>query len=410
MKIKGFLKKMAKKRTVSPSVQVSNDTKLQDNQTREQKTEPSKGSKVDDPNLAHRGRRPHVHVFGDLAELQLYFRHQLLPDNLDPSLTPYRRLRGFVKRTLPGGAWIVAQMVRAALRDVWKCDTELMIPFGEMAFTPTTADSDERFDWDAMVTYERTFDSEDPDRKEVRKETTTESRIVTQFSISAKNGKWAVIEGEKKSERMDAHGVEDTFWFEFAGNSDDAYHSFIGGELDVVAGYDNSENKPAMAELISDSDWPPSFNCWPTGDEVHLAIRFVDGSILFPSDASKNEYELTGSKIGEIWKQLSEDERRPLERFLEIDDEGKVSKLVILVDRDWKKDQRKFAGYAVVRPISVDKRANPSWGIWSSNCQVELNPIGTKTSDEFEKYDKFAVLEAVRLRLKFDASAKEQDT
>ncbi len=79
--------------------------------------------------------RPHIHVMGDLARLSIFLENSLLPDHFD-TLAPYRKMRGFVRRTLRGGAWELCEFMRAAMRDVWRtnlpfeCDAE--VEFGQL--------------------------------------------------------------------------------------------------------------------------------------------------------------------------------------------------------------------------------------------------------------------------------------
>ena len=79
--------------------------------------------------------RPHIHVMGDLARLSIFLENSLLPDHFD-TLAPYRKMWGFVRRTLRGGAWELCEFMRAAMRDVWRtnlpfeCDAE--VEFGQL--------------------------------------------------------------------------------------------------------------------------------------------------------------------------------------------------------------------------------------------------------------------------------------
>ena len=43
---------------------------------------------------------PHVYVFGDLSVLRIIRWHEKLPDQIDPAMGAYRRLRGVVERGL----------------------------------------------------------------------------------------------------------------------------------------------------------------------------------------------------------------------------------------------------------------------------------------------------------------------
>src|SRR5436305_854577 len=72
---------------------------------------------------SERGPAPHVHVIGDVAELHAYLWEKQVPDHDDPAVAAYRRLKGFVERAIAGGAWSVAQFIRAGVCDVWKCNS-----------------------------------------------------------------------------------------------------------------------------------------------------------------------------------------------------------------------------------------------------------------------------------------------
>lgn len=334
---------------------------------------------------------PHVHVFGDLAELQLLRTHDKLPDQNDPSLTAYRKVRGFVQRALPGGAWSVAQSIRAALGDVWKCDTE----------------------WTEMVHILQAPAANDPDSawRRLFKLDIYPSQD-SQADLETAPAQSVVLLGQEYRVSETRHLDIETMYpalkelsprskgkFDVSYTSDDVaetwqYYRFDGGTTKASLEADPEVSKNKVRFRV-DGDWPPSLTVFPLHDEVKAAIRHVKLNELLErvqgrlhptagsdpiSSEKPNAEEYT---VEQLWQHgLEPDESKPLETFLmldrtTIDGERKpASRLVLILDSDWCRQEvdgesrsglpAKYVGYLII-PADSDQ-----WRVWSSKGNLEL--------------------------------------
>lgn len=90
----------------------------------------------------------HVFVMGDLCGLQFVKAEDKVPDFGFEDVAPYRRLKGFVRRSLPGGAWFLARCVRAALFDVWRWANCIDLPTQMLSVKPECYASNEFKPWE----------------------------------------------------------------------------------------------------------------------------------------------------------------------------------------------------------------------------------------------------------------------
>jgi hypothetical protein len=257
---------------------------------------------MSDPGAGRKtGATRHVHVMGDIAELQLVRIHDELPDQYDPSLAAYRRLRGVVRRSLQGGTWSVAKYVRAALNDLWK--TELS--------------------WSGLVKSIRGSDHSSNDLIEETSERTANGRWVVSVTTSdlqttqkSEEPKDVIENREAKFEGFDVdvetseivaqdsnikigprRGVEIETTVEPDYLLDSiAVHQFSGGSViaevscltDTPGDFDSIASKLALPMKIGDSrPGMPTIHMWPKCNEIKFAIRQID---LKATEKSARDY------------------------------------------------------------------------------------------------------------------------
>lgn len=312
--------------------------------------------------LSHRtsaeDSRPHVHVFGDLAELRLYRENDLVPDHVDPSLAPYRRLRGYIRRVMPGGAWSVAQFVRAGLGDVWKCDTQFRIPVKEVTF-PNNPNNQNITD--IMVRWDKFRIDEDSNLF------VSEANQFPNATVTI--GDKVQVNLPEKNLSTDTSFNND-FTVEFGREST---HDFAVGQTDL---------KVAVGDLTSrlwnvnvNDDWPPSLSLWPRKTRILLAIRFIPeenfnaflDKCVSEEAQTSNPFEMMWSELGEI-PELTD----PIEAFFTAKKDD-ASRLVILIPQNWNKPEDSEPKKEAVRSfggIAVFRTDRDEWALWSSNCEL----------------------------------------
>lgn len=293
-------------------------------------------------------RCPHVHVCGDLAELQLILDRQDLPDHVDPQLAAYRKLRGFVRRVAAGGAWSLSDFVRSALRDIWRSNADFKIS------AIWSGDSDAgNAEWQSWLTGDI-------------------SRAGSLYSVSDQAKNWKIYRSAGGT-MIDADaGLPIQFPKPMAGWSVDhspdddlgvepLYRNF--SESTAIRGLlrPSSGNSPSgvTSTVLLDPGWPCSLSVWPTKSQVKIAVRFVEGVSKFKG-------------FQELWDQLAEpnltffeDEWLPLEKFLDREAEiSTESRAVLLVDPKWESRRSdESVGYLVIR-------TSGNWDVWMSGCTI----------------------------------------
>lgn len=360
---------------------------------------------------------PHVHVMGDLAELQIFRKHETLPDHVDSSLISYRKLRGFVKRALPGGAWSVAQFVRAALRCVWTLNTQWCgnlstIRLDEGAQTnglPTAASSNtgasnpnpaSTVPWQSWAKGFFVVDS-DTAGTTTQTQRPSELNIIRDFSWTGSADSVAFQFAPHFCISPETPFEPATVVVQSRGNSPIHYHDF---NLGIVTSTltESGKGLGTFCKFVTSDTATPSMVLWPRYSTIRLAIRQVDiGAIISKYDESK-PVDLGDIRIQTIWDELTKDESEPLQTFLspsldhptdENPDVKPCSRMVLLLDKNWcdaKKRVRikygaesRYCGYLIVR---ADRR---DWDIWMSNFQIETpnlaDVIGSRLQIDFNE-------------------------
>lgn len=309
---------------------------------------------------------PHVHVMGDLSEIQAYRLHTDFPDQFDPSLTAYRKLRGFVKRTLAGGAWSVAQFIRAALGDVWKCDATWHGHIRNLSLerhndwralahifpTPETLDSFDIVMDDFKATDNLTFEAHLSEQQYQQAENTRFSRALSDESYNKHI--------EIRSDIPPSKGHQNSA----------ASYAFDGGVTVTEIAPEPKPNQPFQepTDFEHIRPWILPLTLWPLGETIRVAIRYVD---LTP--------HLKEPKTSQaIWDELPPDARQPLETFFKFTDND-ISRIVVLVDHKWcHSNEMPRANLLSDTPVDMDlNRAfvlisprRKDWMVWSSGCTV----------------------------------------
>ena len=341
-------------------------------------------------------QRPHVHVFGDLAELQVYYLHDKLPDHLDPSLAPYRKPPGLVHRALQGGAWSLAQYVRAALGDVLKCDNEWTDRFGYVhakgglyKFLGET-----KAGWRTQVSM-----SADHFNLNLIAHCNEWSTRTTDDGVYIKcNFKGGIPKPLndfiKKADvqQLLVEAFGDPNKSELSSITAIAYasHEMKGGEVTAFLSNSREEMAESFEVTFSANDeWPPSFCMWPRRKNVRVAIRQVNLVKLLADAREKSEAKGVLIPPGSyppasiLWEALSPDEKYPLNSFLAIRNPN-TSRMVLVLDKSWSDRIRtasqspnavlahdkseSVAGYLMLMPSRDD------WDVWHSGCRISHEP------------------------------------
>lgn len=300
---------------------------------------------VQDTADKRRGVVPHVHVFGDLAELHLRLVQESLPDHRDSTMAPYRKLRGFVERSLPGGAWSVAQCIRAVLGDIWKVDSSVRTEFAQLQF-----EADQKDAWKIIAWGDRELDgaihSVSATLPKVRVDSNDEATLASPIwpAPNEERTKWSgILEPKQEKNR-------------------EALHEFKSGVLTLQLDPAKPNQIRIGAELQSRNYWVPSFNLWPTKSQIRYAIRFVDPDVL------GRQFQTLGVAT-ELWERLQkeQDASEPLKKFLELSSDGFSRMVLLLPDKAEKlPTDSGFAGYLLFR---IDRN---EWLAWSSLCSADI--------------------------------------
>ncbi len=300
---------------------------------------------VQDTADKRRGVVPHVHVFGDLAELHLRLVQESLPDHRDSTMAPYRKLRGFVERSLPGGAWSVAQCIRAVLGDIWKVDSSVRTEFAQLQF-----EADQKDAWKIIAWGDRELDgaihSVSATLPKVRVDSNDEATLASPIwpAPNEERTKWSgILEPKQEKNR-------------------EALHEFKSGVLTLQLDPAKPNQIRIGAELQSRNYWVPSFNLWPTKSQIRYAIRFVDPDVL------GRQFQTLGVAT-ELWERLQkeQDASEPLKKFLELSSDGFSRMVLLLPDKAEKlPTDSGFAGYLL---FLIDRN---EWLAWSSLCSADM--------------------------------------
>ena len=304
---------------------------------------------------------PHVFVGGDLAELQLVAWHNRLPDHSDNLLAPYRKLRGFTRRVTAGGAWSVANFVRAALRDVWRTSLDIPLTSNSLNITAPFTDAEKMAWWvNASVSTKSLGDI---------KKQGIHTSLTLQCDKSGPKLKEPRLQITKGGF---VTAVQGTRYTDSDIDRSSRVYDFSGGVVRVELEGMNAGLPIGLVSSVFNgvqwAKWTRPVVISPCRDEIHIAVRFMPDDHVFSDKRAMRRLKpwmKAKIRLGRNWD--------PLYTFLQKEKaEVSSSAAVLVLCRSWEKlSPRDPVGYFVY----WETTNNRSWQMWTSHSNIGLRRL-----------------------------------